>query len=48
MTDTEIPYELQIFQQDIGVIDVMPIKIEKETLNYDIWLPSKTDKEPPF
>ena len=47
MTES-IPYDLKYFLQDIGIIEVLQVLEKVETENYNIWLPSSTDDEPPF
>ena len=48
MTHQEIPYDLKYFLQDIGIIEVLQVVEKVETENYNVWLPSNTDDEPPF
>ena len=47
MTES-IPYDLKYFLQDIGIIEVLQVVETVETENYNVWLPSNTDDEPPF
>ncbi len=44
----ELPNDLSYFLQDIGIIDVLQVVEKQETENYNVWLPSNTDNEPPF
>ena len=44
----ELPNDLNYFLQDIGIIDVLEVVDEVKTENYDVWLPSSSDDEPPF
>mgnify|MGYP001341454187 FL=1 len=47
MTES-IPYDLKYFLQDIGIIEVLQVVETVETENYNVWLPSNIDDEPPF
>ena len=44
----ELPSDLNYFLQDIGIIDVLQVVEKQETENYNVWLPSNADEEPPF
>ena len=45
----DIPYDLRIFLDEFGVrTPLVPVKSEKLLQEYNIWLPSDENTEPPF